>query len=463
MNFEPHDYQKYIINRIVSQKRLALLLDMGTGKTACALTAINWLENWTMEFGKALVIAPKKVAESSWPDEISKWDQLKGLRVSKILGSAEERERALNSEADVYLMNRENCEWLVDQFVKASKPNEIGKPWPFGMVVFDESSSFKNRATRRWKAAKAMATATPRVLLLTGTPAPNGLEDLWAQIYLLDGGERLGRCITAYRQMYFHPGAHNGHVVFEYLPNKGSDKEIYSAIKDIAISLKAGDVLTMPERIDEKREVILGDEAMKKLKRMEKDYLLEMEGKTITAASAGVLENKLIQLADGAIYGDDGSVNEIHEAKMDELQKIVEENDGKNVLVFYNYRFDEARIMKALKDLKPKKLETAKDVTDWNKGKIKVLLANPSSSAFGLNLQEGGHTIVWLTPIWNLELYQQANARLYRQGQKQPVIIYSIIAKGTEDERVMEALEGKAATQDDLIKAVKARIKEART
>lgn len=481
MRFDPHDYQRYIIRRIIAQKRLALLLDMGTGKTACTLCAIHYEENAMAEYDKALVIAPKRVAESTWADEARKWDQFRGMRVSKVLGSAEEREAALKAEADVYVTNRENAEWLLDFCLKR-------KEWPFGMVVFDESSSFKNRATRRWKAAKAMAEATPRVLLLTGTPAPNGLEDLWAQIFLIDGGERLGRCITAYRQRYFHPGAHNGPVVYEYLANTGAEGQIYAAIKDVAISLKASDVLKMPERIDEDRKVELPKAIASMSKAMERDYLCRINEETLTAASAGVVVNKLLQIADGAVYvekafsadaiidTDKGSRKakigtrdtdgepwmQIHDLKIQEAQRIVEENEGQSVLIYYTYKFDRDRLMEALGDYKPRVLGGEKDVSDWNKGRIKVLLANPASSAFGINLQEGGHIIIWLTPIWNLELTQQADARLLRQGQRQSVLIYHILAKGSEDEKVRARLSGKAATQADLIKAVKARIREAK-
>jgi SNF2 family DNA or RNA helicase len=353
--------------------------------------------------------------------------------------------------------------------------------------VIDESSSFKNRAAKRWKAAKAMAIATPRVLLLTGTPAPNGLEDLWAQIYLLDQGERLGRTITAFRQRWFHPGAHNGMVVFEYLPNKGAEEQIYKSISDVAISIRAKDVLKMPERIDERIELALPSGIKEISRRLERDYLCEVGKETLTAASAGVVVNKLLQVADGAVYverpihttalvsrdhdcekirvdtggSDSEPWMEIHRLKLEALERIVEDNEGQSILVYYNYRFDRERILKALSDYGPRTLDGPKDVTDWNLGKIKILLANPASSAFGINLQGGGHIIVWITPIWNLELTQQANARLLRQGQEHPVVIYHIVAKGTEDEEVEKALERKAVTQDDLIKAVRARIREA--
>lgn len=482
MKFRPHDYQKRIIDRIVRQKRLALLLDMGTGKTACTLWACRWIMSGLMECERALVIAPLKVAESTWPGEIAKWDDFKGMRASLVLGSEEERLAALRKPAEIYVINRENSAWLADLYAK--KPGS----WPFGMLIIDESSSFKNRAAKRWKAAKEMAIATPRVLLLTGTPAPNGLEDLWAQIYLIDQGERLGRTITAYRQRYFHPGAHKGMVVYEYLANSGAEDEIYRRISDVAISIRAQDVLDVPKRIDEQETVDLPKGIRYLMKKMEDDYLMRIDEKTITAASAGVVANKLLQIADGAVYvekassgaavidTDKGSFRtklgtqetdgepwlEIHDLKIRAAQRIVEDNDGQNVLIYYNFKFDRDRLTEALGEYKPRILGGPKDVEDWNKGRIRVLLANPASSAFGINLQEGGHIIIWLTPIWNLELTQQADARLIRQGQRHPVLVYRIVAKGTQDEAVIKALGGKATTQDGLIKAVRLRIREAK-
>lgn len=460
MRFEPHPYQKEVINRIVRQKRIALLLDMGTGKTSCALYALRWLISGRMEFGKALVVAPKSVAETTWPEQMAQWDQFRGLRLSKVLGTEEERIRGLAAEADVYVINRENLVWLFDR-LKATKA-----AWPFGALVIDESSSFKNRASKRWKAAKSMAMATPRVVLLTGTPAPNGLMDLWAQIYLLDGGQALGQSIGEYRSRYFHPGAHKGWVVFDYILNKGAEERIYKAIEPLAISLKATDervakTIKMPERIEETRAVTLPKDVAAKCKALERDYLTEFSGGTITAATAGVVENKLLQIADGMVYDESGKAVWIHDEKIRMAERIADENDGKPIVVFYNYRFDEERLLASFKGRKVEKLDGPESKRRWNEGKVDVLLVNPSSNAFGLNLQDGGHIAVWITPIWNLELWQQANARLWRQGQKQAVVIYKIVAEGTEDGRVYEALDGKAATQNDLIAAVRMRIEEA--
>jgi len=460
MRFEPHPYQKEVINRIVSQKRIALLLDMGTGKTACTLSALRWLMNGTMEFDKALVVAPLSVAESTWPEQIEQWDQFRGMRISRVLGTQEQRIRGLGADADIYVINRENLAWLFDHF------RSNGLDWPFGALVIDESSSFKNRASKRWKAAKSMAMATPRVILLTGTPAPNGLMDLWAQIYLLDGGKALGQSIGEYRSRYFHPGAHKGWVVFEYIANRGSEERIYKAIEPLAISLKVTDeevakTIKMPERIDEERSIKLSKEVARKCSQMEEDYLATISGTTITAATAGVVENKLLQIADGMVYDESGRPVWIHDDKIRMAERIADENDGKPIVVFYNYRFDEARLLGAFKGRKVRILDGPETKKEWNGGRIDVLLVNPASNAYGLNLQDGGHLAVWLTPIWNLELWQQANARLWRQGQKQAVVVYRIVAEGTEDERVYKALEGKAATQNDLIRAVKMRIKEA--
>lgn len=399
-----------------------------------------------LEVKKVLLIAPKKVAESTWSQEAAKWAQTRNLRISQVLGSAKDREQALQADADIYVMNRENVIWLCDKYK--------GKPLPFDMLVIDESSSFKNPQAKRFKALKQHTF--DRVVLLTGTPAPNTLMDLWPQIYLLDKGERLGRTITEYRRRYFRPDKTNGHVVFSYALNPGADSQIYGRITDICMSLKAKDYLTLPDRIDNVIEVVMSDSEKEKYKIMEKEHVLGLgQENEISALNAASVANKLLQMANGYVYDDEGDLVHIHDQKIDRLKELVDVNEGKPMLVFYNYKHDLAAIKEAFP--KATELTDDNDVADWNKGKIQMLLAHPASAGYGLNLQAGGHIIVWYGLTWSLEQYQQANARLHRQGQTEPVIVHHLVTKGTMDEQVMRSLSRKEESQDALLEAIKYR------
>ncbi|CAM4184892.1 DEAD/DEAH box helicase [Paenibacillus alkaliterrae] len=394
-----------------------------------------------------MIIAPKRVAEDTWSRESSKWNHTKHLRISKILGDAKKREAALKADADIYVINRENVQWLV---------GFLGSKWPFDTVVIDELSSFKSSSAQRFRALKRVRPLMKRVIGLTGTPAPNGLLDLWAQVYLLDRGERLGATVTGYRDRYFSAGAKSGHVVYEWKQKKESEERIHEQIADICISMKAEDWLEMPKRIDRIVPLVMGDKARAQYEQLERDLLLPMAGSDIVASTAAVLSNKLLQMANGAAYDEDRGVREIHDIKLDALEDLIEGANGHPVLVFYAYKHDLSRIKERFKQART--LDTADDIAEWNDGVIPMLLAHPASAGHGLNLQAGGNIIVWFGLNWSLELYQQANARLHRQGQTQSVIIHHLVAEGTIDEDVMAALEGKAIGQDALMAAVKARI-----
>lgn len=446
MNFQPHPYQSVAIKQILAHTHYGLLLDMGLGKTVSTLMAIESLIYDRLEVKKVLLIAPKKVAESTWSQEASKWVQTRNLRISQVLGSAKDREQALQADADIYVMNRENVIWLCDKYK--------GKPLPFDMLVIDESSSFKNPQAKRFKALKRHTF--DRVVLLTGTPAPNTLMDLWPQIYLLDKGERLGRTITEYRRRYFRPDKTNGHMVFSYALNPGADSQIYGRITDICMSLKAKDYLTLPDRIDNVIEVVMSDSEKEKYKTMEKEHVLGLgQENEISALNAASVANKLLQMANGYVYDDEGNLVHIHDQKIDRLKELVDVNEGKPMLVFYNYKHDLAAIKEAFP--KATELTDDNDVADWNEGKIQMLLAHPASAGYGLNLQAGGHIIVWYGLTWSLEQYQQANARLHRQGQTEPVIVHHLVTKGTMDEQVMRSLSRKEESQDALLEAIKYR------
>lgn len=446
MNFQPHPYQSVAIKQILAHTHYGLLLDMGLGKTVSTLMAIESLIYDRLEVKKVLLIAPKKVAESTWSQEASKWAQTRSLRISQVLGSAKDREQALQADADIYVMNRENVIWLCDKYK--------GKPLPFDMLVIDESSSFKNPQAKRFKALKRRTF--DRVVLLTGTPAPNTLMDLWPQIYLLDKGERLGRTITEYRRRYFRPDKTNGHVVFSYALNPGADSQIYGRITDICMSLKAKDYLTLPDRIDNVIEVVMLDSEKEKYKTMEKEHVLGLgQENEISALNAASVANKLLQMANGYVYDDEGNLVHIHDQKIDRLKELVDVNEGKPMLVFYNYKHDLAAIKEAFP--KATELSDDNDVADWNQGRIQMLLAHPASAGYGLNLQAGGHIIVWYGLTWSLEQYQQANARLHRQGQTEPVIVHHLVTKGTMDEQVMRSLSRKEESQDALLEAIKYR------
>lgn len=451
MKFTPHNYQKHAIRKIIKQSAVGLFLDMGLGKTACALTAAAELLHDRFEVSKVLVIAPLRVAENTWPGEIQKWDHLQYLKTSKILGSKKQRVEALTATADIYLINRENVTWLV---------NHCGKDWPFDMVIVDELSSFKSSKARRFRSLRKVRPLINRIVGLTGTPAPNGLIDLWTQVYLLDQGERLGKTITGYRDRYFDPDKRNRTVIYSWKPKPGAEETIYSKLKDLCVSMKAEDWLEMPERIDRVVPVRLPPAARNCYEQLERDLLLTLAGGDIVANTAAVLSNKLLQLANGAVYDENGSVRELHDAKLDTLEDIVEAANGKSVLVFYSYRHDLSRLQKRFPEART--LDSEQDIADWNLGQIQIGLAHPASAGHGLNLQAGGHIIIWFGLTWSLELYQQANARLYRQGQKHSVIIHHLVVEGTVDEDVMAALEQKDTSQEALLEAVKARIKKYR-
>ena len=413
------------------------------------LTAIKALiEDFAVN--KVLVVAPLRVAATVWKEEADKWDHLQGLRFSKVLGSRTEREAALRQDADIYVINRENVPWLVQH--QAS----LSKVWPFDMIVLDELSSFKSSKAERFKAMKRVLPAVRRIVGLTGTPAPNGLIDLWSQIYLLDKGERLGKFIGDYRGRWFTPGHSNGQVVYSWVPIRGASAEIYGRIQDICMSMTAADYLQMPDRVDITVPISLPEKARRAYETLEMDLVLPVKDEAITAQNAAVLAGKLLQLSNGAIYLEDRGYSEIHEAKLDALEDLIEAANGEPVLVYYGFQHDRDRILKRFPQAKV--LRGPDEVRDWNAGRIELLIAHPASAGHGLNLQQGGHILVWYGLTWSLELYQQANARLYRQGQEKPVKIYHLVAQDTVDEGVLKILTGKAERQDALIEAVKARV-----
>jgi SNF2 family DNA or RNA helicase len=456
LKFVPHSYQKYCIHRLLSDNALGLFLDMGLGKTVIALTAINDLKYNRFAISKVLVIAPKKVAEATWSKEAAKWDHLQLLRVIPVLGSKQKRIRALNTPADIYVINRENIPWLVEYYRNA---------WPFDTVVVDELSSFKNHQAKRFKALSWVRKHIKRIVGLTGTPAPNGLLDLWAQIYLLDEGERLGKKYTHFRERYFEPDQRDRERVFTYAPKPGADEIIKQLIGDICISMKAEDYLELPDCITNEVPVVLDTKARAAYEKLERELLLEMDGRVIDAGSAAVLTNKLLQLCNGAVYSENREVVEIHNCKIEAFMELVEGLNGKPALVFYNFQHDLTRIKAALSKtpLRVRELKTPQDETDWNERKIDILLTHPASSAYGLNLQQGGNHVIWFGLNWSLELYQQANKRLHRQGQEQKVIVHHLVVEGARDEDVMAALEDKDATQASLLESLKARIEKAKS
>ena len=424
---------------------------MGLGKTVITLTAVKQLlEDFSVT--KVLVIAPLRVAATVWAEEAAKWDHLQGLRCVKVLGTAAERLAALDQDADIYIINRENIPWLVAH-------QTTKKHWPFDMLVIDELSSFKSPKAQRFRSLRVTLPVVNRVVGLTGTPAPNGLLDLWSQIFLLDQGERLGKFVTRYREEYFTPGKRNGAIVYSWELRPGSQERIYQRLSDICMSMTAHDYLQMPDRLDVAYPVVLSDCAQKAYDTMERDLVLPLAGEAITAQNAAVLMGKLLQLSNGAIYTEDGNYIPVHDAKLDALEDLIESANGEPVLVYYSFKHDAKRIMERFPQAR--KLISPLDVRDWNAGKIPLLIAHPASAGHGLNLQGGGHILIWFGLTWSLELYQQANARLYRQGQSRPVTIYHVITKGTVDEQVMKAITNKAVNQDALIKAVKERIKHA--
>lgn len=447
MKYNPHDYQKYAADFIITHPISALLLDMGLGKTSITLTAINNLLFDSFEVHKVLVVAPLRVARDTWSAEIEKWEHLKNLRYSVVVGTEQERLNALRTPADIYIINRENVQWLVE---------ESGLPFDYDMAVIDELSSFKNHQSKRFKAFMKVRPKLKRIVGLTGTPAGNGLMDLFAEFKLLDMGERLGRLIGQYRNTYFQPDKRNGMVIYSYKPLPDAEQQIYNKISDITISMKAADHLKMPELISSEYTVQLSEKEKEKYDRLKKDLILSTEDNEVTAANAASLSNKLSQMANGAVYSDDESIIEIHDRKLDALEDIIESMNGKPLLVAYWFKHDLERIRKRFEI---REIKSSEDISDWNSGKIPVALIHPASAGHGLNLQNGGSTLVWFGLTWSLELYQQTNARLWRQGQTaDTVVIQHIIVKGTIDEQIMKALKTKDTTQAALITAVKAEV-----
>ena len=454
--FKPHKYQEYCINAIEAMPYCGLFLDMGLGKTVITLTALHSLKYYRFCIRKALVIAPKKVAENTWSAEVAKWDHLKNLRVSVCLGSEKQRIDALETAADVYVINRENTQWLVKHY---------GNKWPFDVVVLDESSSFKNHQAKRFRSMKAVRSKISRLIELTGTPSPHGLMDLWAQIFLLDGGQRLGRTISCYREMYFIPDKRSRTTIFSYAPKEGAADAIYKRIQDICISMKSEDYLQLPEMVVDDIPVALDPKAKKAYTELEKTMLLTVDDEQlVTATTAATLTGKLLQLCNGAVYDENGDVLEVHNCKMEAFMETVEQLNGQHALVYYYFRHDRERLLTALEKtgLRVRVYAGARDEKDWNAGEIDILLAQPASCGYGLNLQDGGHHVIWFGLTWSLEEYQQANKRLHRQGQRYPVIIHRLIVQGGTDEDVVRSLENKDGAQEALLAALKARIDKAK-
>ncbi len=456
MKFVPHDYQAYCIQYVKTHPIAALFLTMGLGKTAITLTAVNDLMLDTFDVSKVLVVAPLRVARNTWPAEVEKWEHLKFLSISVIVGDQKTRIGALNHPSLVYVINRETIKWLVEYYEKN------GLRWDFDMVVIDELSSFKNHQSQRFRFLRKIRPFVKRFVGLTGTPTSNGLMDLWAEIGILDGGERLGRFIGRYREAYFKPGSMNPQtgVVFQYVPREGAEEQIYERISDIAISMKALDYLNMPECVMASHEVEMSAQEKKLYDMLAKDLLIPLEDGDIDAANAAALSGKLLQMANGAVYDENGTARRIHDHKLEALEDLIEAANGQSVLVAYWFKHDKKRIEEHLSRLgyQPRDIKSSGDIKDWNAGKIPVALIHPASAGHGLNIQEGGHILIWFGLTWSLELYQQTNARLWRQGQTDVVTVHHIITKGTVDEDVMAALEEKDVTQEKLIAAVRARL-----
>lgn len=446
MRYVAHNYQNYAKDFILAHKVSALFLDCGLGKTITTLTAINELMYDSFEISKVLIIAPLRVAQSTWKEEIEKWDHLNLLRYSIAIGDEKERLKALKQNSDIYIINRENVDWLV---------TKSGIDFNFNMLIIDELSSFKSHTSKRFKSLLKIRPYFERVVGLTGTPSSNGLMDLWAEFRVLDLGERLGRYITHYRNEYFLPDKRNGAVIFSYKPQLNAEERIYRRLADMTISMKSTEYLKMPELILNELEINLDEKDQMKYKRFKKEMVMTIQEKEIDAINAASLSNKLIQLANGSIYDEDKKFYEVHNKKLDKLEEIIESANGKPVLVAYWFKADKERIEKRFK---VREIKTADDIKQWNKGMIDLALIHPASAGHGLNLQSGGSTLVWFSLTWSLELYQQTNARLYRQGQKDTVVIHHLIIKNTIDEDIMKSLKRKDKTQESLMKAVKARI-----
>ncbi|MDD3930293.1 MAG: DEAD/DEAH box helicase [Sphaerochaeta sp.] len=452
MIYVAHDYQRYASDFIEQHPVAAILLACGLGKTIITLTAVQNLLFDSFEVHKVLVIAPLRVARDTWPAEIDKWDHLGDLIPSVAVGSTSERLTALERKADLYIINRENVQWLIE---------ESTLPFDFDMVVIDELSSFKNHRSKRFRALMKRRPVVKRIVGLTGTPASNGLIDLWAQFKLLDKGVRLGRFIGAYRDAYFRPDKRSGQVVFSYKPAPGAEERIYQAIEDITISMKAQDHIRMPELMTNEYKVTLSDEERMVYERLRKDLVLDSSGGQVTAANAASLSGKLLQLANGAVYTDDGKTIGIHDRKLDALEDLIEAANGQSVLVAYWFKHDLQRIAGRLEKLgvSLSTLDSSESIRMWNEGNLPVGLIHPASAGHGLNLQSGGNCLIWFSLTWSLELYQQTVARLWRQGQQsETVVVQHLITENTIDERIIKVLSGKALTQDALIEAVKAEL-----
>lgn len=444
MKYKPYDYQTFATNFVLEHPACGLILDMGLGKSVITLTALWSLLLDSFDVGKVLVVAPKRVAENTWPTELKKWEHLDGLTWSLVLGSEKDRRAALQRRAKIYIINRENVTWLVDNY-----------RWDFDTLVIDELSSFKSSKAQRFRALKRVRPRISRVIGLTGTPQPNGLLDLWPQMYLLDMGQRLGRFVGGYRERFFLPDKRNREVIYSYKPKEGAEEKIYELISDICISMRAADNLDMPGLVASRVEVQMNAKERKLYEGFERDMVLHLKDGDLDAVNAAALSGKLVQMANGAVYGENRKVHHIHDRKLDALEDIIEAANGKPLLVAYWYKHDLERIRQRFE---VRTIDTPKDIADWNEGKIPVALIHPASAGHGLNLQDGGSTIVWFGLTWSLELYQQLNARLWRQGQKHTVVIQHIVAAGTHDEDIMNALEKKDMSQTALIAAVKARI-----
>ena len=456
MRFKPHEYQRYCIDYIKTHPISALFLDMGLGKTVTTLSALRDLMLDDMAVSKVLVIAPLRVARDTWPAEVEKWDHLSDLDVSVIVGTVKERTAALNHNAMIYVINRENVKWLVEYYEKN------GLRWDFDCVVIDELSSFKNHQSQRFKWLRKVRPFVRRWVGLTGTPTSNGLMDLWAEIGILDGGERLGRFIGRFRDAYFKPGSMNPStgVVFSYIPRPGAEEQIYDRISDMTISMKALDYLEMPECVYVNHEVQMSKPERKLYDQLKTDLIIPTEDGDIDARNAAALSNKLLQMSNGAVYDENGDARVIHSRKLEMLDDLIESANGQPVLIAYWFKHDRARIVEHLIEAgyEPRDIRESGDIKDWNAGKIPVALIHPAGAGHGLNIQEGGHILIWFGLTWSLELYQQTNARLWRQGQSNTVTIHHIVTKDTVDEDVLTALEAKDVTQEKLIAAVKARL-----
>lgn len=455
MKYNPYEYQKRAVQWIIDKPRCALFLDCGLGKSSVTLTAIQQLMD-DCEISRTLVVAPKKVAETTWTTEAEKWDHLQGLKVAKVMGTEQQRNRALASKADIYVIGRDSFVWLVGKY---------GGELPFDMLVIDELTSFKSSKSMRFKAMRMAASGVSRVVGLTGTPAPNGLVDLWAQMYCIDRGERLGKSVTKYRETYFEMHKWNN-IVVRCDVKKGCDDIIRRKIADICLTMQAKDYLQLPDLLVHTIKAHMSGTTQAAYTKFEREKVLEFQAEHgdepthILANSAAGLMNKLSQFANGAVYDEEHNVHEVHDEKLDRLAELVEAANGASMLVFYQFKHDIPRITKKLKGYRVAVYEGEQQLKEWNAGQIDVLLAHPASTAYGLNMQQGGHYIVWYGTGWNLELYQQANARLHRQGQQHPVTVYRLVCEGTVDERALSALESKKGVQQGLLDGLKELIKK---